>query len=364
MKEKKGFGYISALLLSLLAALIICAGILLLSGYDPLTAYGALIGGAFSNARHIGDMIEYAMVLCLCGLACDIASRVGIFNVGGEGQLLLGAVFSAQIGIWLCDLPPVAAILLAALGAMVIGGFYAWIPGVLKVRLNVNEVITTIMLNTIAASLCQFLAKGPWKNPDKNIIAGTTNLPKELWLTKLVPGSNLTTAIFSAIIVTFLTWYILQKTFKGYEMRITGNNRRFAHFSGLKTERMIIRTMVVSGMLCGLVGMLRVYGSVHLYKSSVSNDYYFEGLMVAMIAQFETIPTVIISFLFAILKIGAQGMEADAGVPNQIYLIIQTIVIFCMVAEKGIRAEISSKAQDRRARLAAKKRLEGSSHES
>ena len=357
MKKRIDLSYIAALLISLAAALLIGALILLLSGYDPLRAYSAMLSGAFSNGRHIGDMLEYAMVLCLCGLACDIGSRVGIFNVGGEGQLLLGAIFSAQIGVWLTGLSPLVVIPLAAMGAMLAGGFYAWIPGVLKVKLKVNEVITTIMLNTIAASLCQFLAKGPWKNPNNNIVAGTASLPNRFWLGKLVQGSNLSTAIFAAVIMTVLTWYIMQKTSTGYEMKLTGHNPRFARFAGLKTERIVIVSMVISGMMCGLVGMFRVYGAAHIYTASISNDYYFEGLMVAMIAQYQALPTVIISFLFAVLKIGAQGMETTAGVPNQIYLIIQTVVIFSMAAEKGIRASLAAKRERRRARAAAKERL-------
>ena len=359
MKKRLNFGYLIALLISLTVALLIGAAILAVSRHNPLVAYRALLGGAFSNARHIGDMLEYAMVLCLCGLACDIGSRVGIFNVGGEGQLLLGAIVAAQIGVWLSGTSAWLAIPAAALGAMLVGGFYAWIPGVLKVKLKVNEVITTIMLNTIAAFICQFLAKGPWKNANKNIVAGTENLPTGFWFQKLVPGSNLSTAILVSALITFLVWYILQKTTKGYEMRLTGDNPRFARFAGLKTDRIVIVTMVISGMMCGLVGMFRVYGAEHIYKSTVSNEYYFEGLMVAMIAQYQPLPTVIISLIFAILKIGAMGMETAAGVPKQLYLIIQTVVIFCMAAETGIRAAIARARERKAAALDVKNRREG-----
>lgn len=359
MKKRFDVGYLVALLISLSVALLIGAVILSVSGHNPLVAYHAMLGGAFSNARHIGDMLEYAMVLCLCGLACDIGSRVGIFNVGGEGQLLLGAIIAAQIGVWLSGTSAWIVIPLAALGAMAVGGFYAWIPGVLKVKLKVNEVITTIMLNTIAAFLCQFLAKGPWKNANKNIVAGTGNLPSAFWFSKLVPGSNLSTAIIFSAIITFLVWYVLQKTTKGYEMRLVGDNPRFALFAGLKTDRIVIITMVVSGMMCGLCGMFRVYGAEHIYKSTVSNEYYFEGLMVAMIAQYQPVPTIIISLIFAILKIGAMGMETAAGVPKQLYLIIQTVVIFCMAAETGIRVAIGKAREKRRAALDVKARREG-----
>ena len=164
LKRKVDLGYLVALVISLTVALLIGTVILAVTGFDTGKALGALLGGSFSSKLYFGNMLEYAMVLCLCGLACDVGSRAGIFNVGGEGQLILGALFAAQIGVWLKDASPWIAIPCAALGAILVGGFYAFIPGVLKVKLKVNEVITTIMLNTVAAFLCQFLAKGPWKN--------------------------------------------------------------------------------------------------------------------------------------------------------------------------------------------------------
>ncbi len=359
MKRRIDFSYILALVISVAVGLLIGAVILLISGFNPLTAYQALLNGAFSNARHIGDVFEYAMVLCLCGVACDFGSRVGIFNVGGEGQLLLGAIVSLQVGVVLNGYSLWIVIPAAALAAAIVGGIYALIPGLLKVKLKVNEVITTIMMNNIATYICEYLAKGPWKNSNNNIVAGTENLPQTYWLTKLTRGSNLSTAIFAATVMTLLAWYILQKTSKGYEMKLTGNNPRFARFAGIKTDRLVIGGMLVSGMICGLTGMFRVYGAEHIYKASISNDYYFEGLMVAMIAQYQIGPTAVISVLFAILKVGAQGMETTAGVPNQIYLIIQTIIIFCMAAKGGITNEIKGRMAARSAKLAAQERLKG-----
>ncbi len=348
--KKINWGYLGSLCISVLLAFAIGAVILAVAGFSPLQAYGAMIDGAFSNARHVGDWLEYAMVLCLTGLACVLGSRVGIFNVGGEGQLLLGAVAACQVGVWLTGLSAWIVIPAAALAAMAVGGLYALIPGWLKVKVKVNEVITTIMLNTIAASFCQYLAKGPWKNPNKNMVAATAQLDTRYWFTNLIPNSNLSTAIIAAAVITFLTWYIMQKTSVGYEMKLTGQNPRFAFFSGIKTDRLVILCMVISGAMCGLVGMFRVYGVEHLYRSSISNQYYFEGLTVAMIAQYNPVTVIFLSFFFAILKIGAQGMELSAGVPNQIYLIIQTVIIFFMAAESGIFASLRAGAMRRRAR--------------
>lgn len=351
-KRVKGlnWGYLGSLTVSVLLAFAIGALILRIAGFDPIQAYGAMAEGAFSNARHLGDLLEYAMVLCLCGLACVLGSRVGIFNVGGEGQLLLGAIVACQTGVWLNGHSPWLVIPAAALAAMAAGGLYALIPGWLKVKVKVNEVITTIMLNTIAASLCQYLAKGPWKHPNKNMVAATAQLDGRYWFAKLIPSSNLSTAIFAAAVITFLTWYVMQKTSRGFEMRLTGHNPRFAFFSGIKTDRLVILCMAVSGAMCGLVGMFRVYGVEHLYRSSISSQYYFEGLTVAMIAGYEPVTVIFLSLFFAVLKIGAQGMELSAGVPNQIYLIIQTVIIFCMAAESGVFASLRAGARRRKAR--------------
>lgn len=356
MKNKSR--YIISLIISVALAFIIGAVILWAAGFNPIKAYGAMLSGAFDSARHIGDFMEYAMVLCVCGLACVLGAQVGIFNVGGEGQLLIGAIIACQVGIWMDGITPWLVIPAAALAAMLSGAIYAFIPGVLKVKVKVNEVITTIMLNSIAAFICQYLAKGPWKNANKNLVAATEQLNVEYWFDSVIPRSNLTTAIFASAIIALIIWYVMKKTPLGYEMRITGENPRFAFFSGIGTDKLIIITMAISGALCGLVGMFRVYGVEHLYRDSVSRDYYFEALMVAMIARYNPIAVIVLSVFFAILKIGAQGMEL-IGVPSQIYLIIQTVVIFCMAAENGISVAIAQRQQKLRAQQAARSRSVG-----
>lgn len=345
MKKRIDPGYLISLLLSVVLAFVIGAVILAIAGFSPGKAYLAMLNGAFSSARHIGDLLEYAMVLCLCGLACVLGARVGIFNVGGEGQLLLGAIAACQVGVWLDGLTPWLVLPLAALAAMAAGGLYALIPGVLKVKVKVNEVITTIMLNTVAASFSQYLAKGPWKNANKNMVAATEQLNARYWFGGLIGGSNLSTAILAAAVLALVIWYVMQKTSRGYEMKLTGQNERFARFIGIRTDRLVLVCMLLSGALCGLVGMFRVYGAEHLFRDSISRDYYFEGLMVAMIARYQPLAVVFLSLFFAALKIGAQGMELAAGVPNQIYLIIQTVVIFLMAAESGLFGALQNRVR-------------------
>ena len=354
MKKRIDWGYLGSLAAALLVALLVGALIMLVTGHNPLAAYTELVKGATGcnswadllhifSKRQFGNTIEYAMVLFLTGLACAIGARVGIFNVGGEGQLYLGAIVSAYIGVLMAGRAPWFVILVAALGAVAAGGFYAWIPGVLKVKLKVNEVITTIMLNTVAIYLCAYLSSGPWKTTQPNRVSGTETLAENLRFTRLIPGSNLTGAIFAAAIIAFLVWYVMAKTTKGYEMKLIGENPRFAKYAGLKVDRTIINTMVISGAICGLVGMFEVYGLKGNYQDGISNEYYFDGLLVAMIMRYKSVGIIFMSFAFAFLKVGAMGMELNAGVPGELYRIIQAVVIFCLAAQSGVKAILENR---------------------
>ena len=354
-KRNIDWGYFISLASAMVLALVVGGVIMALTGHDPMEAYKALVQGATGcsswrefltqlfTKRQFGNTIEYAMVLFLTGLACALGARVGIFNVGGEGQLYLGAIVSAYIGVKLTGSSPVLAIAVAALGAMAVGGFYAWIPGVLKVKLKVNEVITTIMMNSIAIYFCAYLSNGPWKTSQGNRVSGTDTLAPELQFDKLIRGSNLTTAIFASIVIALAIWYVMGKTTKGYEMRLIGDNPRFARYAGLRVDRTIIRTMVISGALCGLVGMFEVYGLKGNYQDGISNEYYFDGLLVAMIMRYQPAGIIAMSFIFAFLKVGAMGMELNAGVPGELYRIIQAVIIFFLAAERGVKAMLTAR---------------------
>ena len=349
-KKKINWGYFGSLILSVVLALAVGAAIMAATGYDPLNAYHELFRGATGcdnlgqvftglfTKRQFGNTVEYAMVLFLTGLACAVGARAGIFNVGGEGQLYLGAIVSAYIGVVLNGLSPWIVIPVAALGAMAAGALYAWIPGVLKVKKKVNEVITTIMMNSIAIYFCAFLSNGPWKTSQPNRVSGTDPLDNVYRFTQLIRGSNLTTAIFASAIIAFFIWYVMSRTATGFEMKLTGHNPRFAKYLGLSVDRLVIGSMVVSGAICGLVGMMEAYGVRGNYQDGISNEYYFDGMLVAMIMGYRPVGIIVMSFFFAFLKVGAAGMELNAGVPGELYRIIQSVVIFFMAAEGGVKA--------------------------
>jgi len=327
--------YIISLIICIVAALLFGALLMLVTGFNPIEGYSAMIFGAVGNARLIGNTIEKAMSLCLLGLATAIGARGGLFNVGGEGQLFFGALVSTMIGLTFSSLPAIIVIPIAFIGAVVVGGFYAWIPAMLKVKLGVSEVITTIMLNTVAIKVCTYLVNGPWVASTMATTKGTDYLPDTIRFADIIKSSNLSTGFFAGAIVVFMVWYVMNMTSQGLQMKVTGENRRFAIFSGLPADKIMIASMVASGAICGFVGMLLVYGYQGHMTDGVSNEFYFDGLLVAMIMNYNPIGIIIMSFFFAILSTGSTMMDMTVGISSQIYDIIFSVIIFLMAARGG-----------------------------
>ena len=278
-----------------------------------------------------------------------------MFNVGGEGQLFLGGLAATMTAVYLQGVSPLIAVPMAFISAALAGGIYAWIPAVLKVKLNVSEVITTIMLNSVAIYLCTYLtnSSGPLRTHDRGVMAGTDAVPKDFMFEQVIARSNLSTAIIYSAVIAFLCWYIMKKTSVGLEMKVTGENQRFAFFSGLSKDKIMIGAMVASGVICGLVGMFEVFGYQQRFLPSISNEFYFDGMLVAMIMNYSPLGIILMSFFFAVVDIGANAMELSIGISGELSEIIFSIIIFLMAAEGGISKAI----QDRRTRKKARERL-------
>lgn len=351
-RARLGAGYLVSLLTSVLLALLVGAAIMWLTGHNPLHGYAALVKGALGTRRAVGNTLAKTVTLSLTGLAMAVAAQAGIFNVGGEGQLYLGGIAAAIVGARLAGGPVAVVLPLAFLAAIVAGGLYALLPGWLKVKWNVNEVITTIMLNSVAIYFCGYLANGPLRTADKGIAAGTDAIDPAFIFPRLIPLSSLTTSIFYAAVIALLCWYIMKRSTTGYEMKLTGQNPRFARYMGMPTNRLMLGAMVASGAICGLVGMFEVYGLHKRFITTLSNEFYFDGMLVAMIMRYDPVGIVLMSVFFAVLKIGGTAMELNVGISSELILIVQSIIIFFMAAESGITRML----RERRARNAARRK--------
>ena len=349
---KKNKVYLVALVLSILVALVIGAILMMATGFNPLQGYGAMLKGAFGNSRVLGNTVAKALTLMLTALGMAVAAKAGMFNVGGEGQLFLGGLAATVVGIYMEGMPPIIAVPCAFLAAMIAGGFYAWIPAILRVKIQVSEVITTIMLNSVAILVCKWLVNsgGPLVTADKGVLGGSDAVPAAFAFSKIIPKSNLSTAIIYAAIIAFICWYMMEKTSTGLEMKVTGENARFAFFSGLDAGKIMIWSMIASGAICGLVGMFEVYGYQTRFMDSISNEFYYDGMLVAMIMNYNPIGIIIMSFFFAIIDIGATAMEFKVGISGEISEIIFAVIVLLMAAQGGITRSWQNKRTQKMAK--------------
>ena len=346
--------YLISLFIAVALALLVGAGIMLITGHDPIQSYTALVNGALGKPRAIGNTLAKTITLCLTGLAMSLAAKAGVFNVGGEGQLFLGAMAAAVVGAR-AQGPAWLVAILSLLAAMAAGGLYALLPGWLKVKWKVDEVITTIMLNSVAIYFCSYLANGPLKTAERGIATGTDSIMKEAAFTPLIKLSNLTTGAFYAAVVVLIVWYIMTRSSVGFEMKLTGENDTFARYGGISTGRLMLWSMVFSGAICGMVGMLEVFGLHKRFITTVSNEFYFDGMLVAMIMRYNPFGVILMSFFFAVLSIGSKSMELTAGISSELILIVQSVIIFFMAAESGIRTSFANWRSVRKARQSAGK---------
>ena len=341
--------YLLSLFSSILMALVIGAVIMAVSGHNPLEGYAVLITGAFGSERSIGNTLYKTAQLCITGIATAVASQCGIFNVGGEGQMYLGAIASCWLGAALNGTSPWLAIPLCLLAAILAGALYAWIPAILKIKLNISEVITTILMNSIAIYFCTYLANGPLKTTEKGIVSGTASLDRAFRFSRLIKGSNLTQTVFMIAVVTLLVWYLMSRTTTGFGMKLTGENSRFARYAGLNAGMLGILGMLISGAMCGMLGMFECFGLQTRFKTDFSNEFYFDGMLVAMIMQYRPLGIILMSFFFGALKIGAVSMQSQTGISSELILIIQSVIIFFMAAQEGLLASLGRHSSARRA---------------
>lgn len=347
--EKTAFNQLTALLRALtvplgavVLAMLIGAIILLLSGSDPIEAYTALFRGAFGNMDNLQRTLEKATPLIFGGLAVAFAFKAGLFNIGGQGQLLLGALTSATLGFALEGLPFIIHMPLALFGGALAGALFGAIPGALKTYTGAHEVITTIMLNYVAINITDYLANGPLKE-EGSIIAKTPDVLE----TAVIPTfGSVPLGFIMAVVASALTWWLLQKTTIGYEIRTVGLNPHAAHYAGMKVSRTIILTMAISGLLAGMGGSVETLGIVGQYQPGFNVGLGFDGITIALLAKTNPFGVIPAALLVGAMSAGANQMQFLADVPSQIIDVIQALILFFVAADMVIRWLLRMKTTD------------------
>ena len=322
--------------LAVVFALLIGALVIWLGGGNPWAAYSHIARYSFGSVGVLSDTMVKAIPLMLTGLACSIAFRMKLWNIGAEGQFFLGA-YGASLIVLLPVLPEDAPqwlfIIVMIASGMLFGALWGFIPGFLKARYNVNEIISTLMMNYIAIQWNNYFIYAVWSDHGFQL---TRMFQRNAWLPRLsdlaetMPAfRGLTThmGLVFAIVAAVILWWILAKSQWGYEIRLIGDNPRAAEYAGISIKRNIVLVMMLSGALAGLAGMSEITGVVHRLQESISPGYGFTGIIIAWLAKLNPIAVILTSILFGALILAGREVQ-PAGIPT----LIQGVIMVALIA--------------------------------
>ncbi|HPH97232.1 MAG TPA: ABC transporter permease [Anaerolineaceae bacterium] len=326
-------------LLSLVAVLIalFIGGILLsLAGADPILSYQHIFKASFGDWYVFSDTLQKATPILLVTLACILAFRMRIWNIGAEGQFFLGA-WGASLIVLLPVLPEDSPswlfYLVMALSGMFFGALWGFVPGFLKAKFQVNEIITTLMMNYIAISWNNYFIFSVWSEGGFQM---TRMFPKNAWLPRLgdfaaqIPffrGMTTHMGLLVGIVAAVVIWYILFRSPWGYEIRLIGDNPKAAKYAGISITRNTVLVMMLSGALAGLAGMSEISGTVHRLQGAISPGYGFTGVIVAWLAKLNPFAAILASILFGALILAGREIQ-PSGIPKM----IQGVILVCLIA--------------------------------
>jgi ABC-type uncharacterized transport system permease subunit len=321
---------------AIVVALILGGLVIAQSGGDPFRSYAHIARSSFGNLGVFSDTLVKATPLILVGLACSVAFRMKLWNIGAEGQFFLGAFGASAIvltGILPEDASPWLYLPLMMVAGFTGGALWGFVPGFLKARLNVNEIITTLMMNYIAVAWNNFFIFGVWSEGGFQM---SPMFPRGAWLPRLadyasqIPtfrGLTIHLGFIIAIIAAVVVWFILYRSKWGYEIRLIGDNPRAAEYAGINIKRNIILVMMLSGGLAGLAGASEISGVVHRLQGAISPGYGFTGIIIAWLAKLNPFAVIIVSILFGALILAGREIQ-PSGIPRM----IQGIILVCLIA--------------------------------
>ena len=305
---------------------------MLLAHVSPLVGFGALFDGAFGTKSEVAETLVQATNLLFPALGIALAFRAGLFNIGAEGQLILGGLAAGWLGAQFA-LPGYLAIPMVLIAGALAGGVWGAIPGFLRARFGANEVIATLMLNVVAFLLATFLVTGPLQQGGAGA-SETATLPKAAQLPDLIADSRLTWAFVIAVVLAFVLRWVFKRTVFGYELRAAGEAPEAAKRAGIDLGRMAFVAMALSGAIAGLGGATVVSGVLHRFNTGLSPGYGFIAIAVALVGNLDPLWIVVAAVAFGMLQSGGIAMQAEAGVPREVVSLVTGLVIIALAGRR------------------------------
>ena len=319
-------------------ALIVVFGVgsiaMLLAHVSPFDGFYALFDGAFGTTSEFAETLVSATALLFPALGIALAFRAGLFNIGAEGQLVLGGLAAGVAGVFVPG-PPVVSIVATLLAGAIAGGLWGGIAGFLKARFGANEVIATLMLNVVAALLATYVVDGPLHFATANE-GETPLLAKTAWLPTIVPDTRLTISIIIALLLALALRFVFNRTIFGFELRAAGEAPEAARRAGVDLRSIALQAMTYSGAIAGVGGATLVTGVLHRFNTGLSPGYGFVAIAVALVGNLEPIWIAVAAFAFGILQNGALSMQAEANVPRDIINVVEGLVIIALAGRRYV----------------------------
>jgi ABC-type uncharacterized transport system permease subunit len=319
---------------AVLVAVVLAALAMIVAGVSPIDGFAALFGGALGGPHEIAETLTQTTFLLFPALGICLAFRAGLFNIGAEGQLLIGGLAAGAIGAHL-HAASIVTIPILLFAGIVGGGIWAGIAGWMKARFGANEVIATLMLNFIATLFATYLVSGPLKSPLATG-AETAPLSPNGWLPILLPDTRLSIALLIALAVALILQFVFYSTVFGYELRALGEAPEAARRNGVNVERLTWLALTLSGAIAGLGGAAIVTGELHRFNTELSPGYGFTAIAVALVGDLNPLWVCVAAFGFGILEAGGLAMQASAQVPKDAIHVIEGIIVLILAARRYV----------------------------
>jgi len=319
-------------LIIIIITFLLAAVFILVAKYDPTAAFSSFFRGIFGSIHGFAEIMVRATPLILAGLGVSVAFKTGFFNIGAEGQLYMGAIAITCVGVFLPPMPAVLHITIAIIAGFLFGGIWALIPGFLKAKYGVSEIINTIMFNYIAINIVGILVRTVLQNkesalPYSSPLAKSLSFPLLLYPTRLHGGFIL------AIICAILVYIIMKKTTVGYELRVVGFNKRAGTCSGISVYKNIVLASLISGGLAGLAGVSEIAGVHHRLLEGISPGYGYIAIIVALMGRNHPLGVIISAIGLSALQVGANSMQRQAGIPTSITSILMGTIVLLVLGK-------------------------------
>ena len=312
------------------AAAIIAGGLFILCiGYNPFSVYGTIIKGAFSTSMAFQATVKVMIPLLISSLGVTLAFKMKFWNIGAEGQIIAGAICASYFALFHADLPHFLLMIIMFAAGIIGGGLYGLIPAFFKAKFGTNETLFTLMLNYIALYVIVWLRDGAWADPESG---GFPKIARFVSNAQLDKVGGIQVGWIIALILTVIVFIYLKYTKHGYEISVVSESHATARYAGMNPKKIMLRTMFLSGAVCGIAGMVQATGSDMTLATSVAGGVGFTAIIVAWLAQLEPIAILIVSFLFAVLEKGSSVMQSTFGLSTYCADVLQGIILFFVLA--------------------------------